>query len=52
MTESKPIPWTENRIEPQTYDELLKAYRDYLHDPDAEFSPEILEELRKQGKIQ
>ncbi len=51
MTEQKQIPWTENKVEPQTYEDLLKQYRVYVNDPKAEFPPEILEELKKQGKI-
>lgn len=41
----------ENKVEPQSYEDILKVYRDYLHDPKAEFSPEIEEELKRQGKI-
>jgi hypothetical protein len=52
MTEIKQIPWTENKVEPQTYEDLLKVYRAYMHDPEAEFPEEVLEELRKLGKIQ
>jgi len=52
MTEIKQIPWTENIIEPQSYEDLLKVYRIYVNDPKAEFPPEVLEELKKLGKTQ
>lgn len=51
MTEQKQIPWPKNEVEAQTYEDLLKQYRVYVNDPKAEFPPEILEELKKQGKI-
>ncbi len=41
-----------NEIKGQTYEEILVEYRAYVHDPKAELPVEILEELRKQGKIQ
>lgn len=40
-----------NEVRPQTYDEILAEYRKYVGDPSAEFSPEILAELKKLGKI-
>lgn len=40
-----------NEIKVQTYDELLADYRRYMRNPKAEFTEEILEELRKLGKI-
>ncbi len=52
MTETKQIPWTENKIEPQTYEDILKEYRMYVKDPKAELPEELLKELRKLGKIQ
>ncbi len=41
-----------NEIKGQTYEEILAEYRAYVHDPKAELPEEILEELRKQGKIE
>ncbi len=40
-----------NEIKGQSYDELLSEYRRYMNDPKAEFTQEMLEELRKLGKI-
>lgn len=40
-----------NEVTPQTYEDLLKAYRDYMHDPKAEFTDEMLVELKRLGKI-
>lgn len=50
-TKTKTIPWPENKVEVQSYEDLLAFYRVYVNDPKAEFPPEIVEELRKQGKI-
>ena len=51
MTKTEQFPWPENKVEPQTYEDLLKEYRIYVNDPKAEFPEEILLELEKQGKI-
>ena len=51
MIKTEQLSWPENRVEPQTYEDLLKVYRDYMHDPKAEFPEEILVELKKQGKV-
>lgn len=42
---------SKNEVVPQTYEELLKVYRDYMHDPKAEFTEEMLVELKRLGKI-
>lgn len=41
----------EDKVEPQDYDDLLWFYRIYVNDPKAEFPEEMMEELRKLGKI-
>ncbi len=40
-----------NEIKGQTYDELLAEYRTYMNDPKAEFTEEMLVDLRRLGKI-
>jgi len=42
---------SKNEIRGQTYEDLLAQYRRYVNDPKAEFTQEILEELRRLGKI-
>lgn len=51
MTEEKVFPWSENKVEPQTYEDILKFYRVYVNDPKAELPEEVIEELKKIGKI-
>lgn len=51
MTETKNFPWPENKVEPQTYDDILKEYRMYVRDSNAELPAEIIEELKKLGKV-
>jgi hypothetical protein len=43
--------WPENKVEPQTYEDILKEYRMYVKDPQAELPADIMEELRKLGKV-
>lgn len=40
-----------NEIRGQTYEDILAEYRMYMNDPKAEFTEEMLEELRRLGKI-
>jgi hypothetical protein len=50
MTENKTY-WPENKVEPQTYEDILKEYRMYVNDPKAELPADIVEELKKFGKV-
>ncbi len=43
--------WPENRVEPQSYEDILKEYRMYIKDPQAELPADIVEELKKLGKV-
>lgn len=51
MTEKQQIPWAENKVRPQTYEEILALYRAYVHDPEAELPESVLEDLRRLGKL-
>ena len=50
MTE-KVIFWPKNEVRPQTYEDILKEYRAYVHDPKAELPAELLADLEKLGKL-
>lgn len=48
----KGAPYTpRNEIKGQSYEDLLAEYRMYMNDPSAEFTEEMLVELRRLGKI-
>ncbi len=42
---------SKNEVRGQTYEEILAEYRAYVGDSKAELPQEVLEELRRQGKI-
>lgn len=50
VRESGFVSLEKTRFESMSVDDILKMYRDYMHNPKAEFPEALKEELRLQGK--